>query len=215
MKLDFSFFPPDFKIEPWFGSHYSVDDIAPSLMDLWRDPPEIDASLHLPAKNQFIPCDFSIRASKVCNNLPLEYSPICILDEPLMKFWYKLDNSFKLPRANTYFHINLSGGYSSVKNYLLTELFVLLLKDKLNEIIYQVNHLCLNHLVILYFYIPGYFVGEAEGLSSIYGPGLKCGCLFLLRLYLPIVVNVRNHHNNTLIINRKTRVSALVYLLNV
>lgn len=130
----------DFKIEPWFGSHYSVDDIAPSLMDLWRDPPEIDASLHLPAKNEFIPCDFSIRASKVCNDLLLESSPRCILDEPLMKFWYKLDNSFKLPRANTYFRINLSGGYSSVKNCLLTELFVHLLKDKLNEIIYQVNN---------------------------------------------------------------------------
>lgn len=158
-----------------------MDDIAPSLMDLWRDPPEIDASLYLPAKNEFIPRDFSIRASKVCNDLLLESSPRCILDEPLMKFWYKLDNSFKLPRANTYFRINLSGGYSSVKNCLLTELFVHLLKDKLNDIIYQVNHLCL-YLAILYFYIPGYFVGEAEGLSSIYGPSLKCGCLFLLRL---------------------------------
>ncbi|KAA0033496.1 nardilysin-like [Cucumis melo var. makuwa] len=129
----------DFKIEPWFGSHYSVDDIAPSLMDLWRDPPEIDASLYLPAKNEFIPRDFSIRASKVCNDLLLESSPRCILDEPLMKFWYKLDNSFKLPRANTYFRINLSGGYSSVKNCLLTELFVHLLKDKLNDIIYQAS----------------------------------------------------------------------------
>lgn len=128
-----------FKIEPWFGSHYIVDDIAPTLMDLWRDPPEIDASLHLPAKNEFIPCDFSIRATK---DLPHASSPTCILDEPLMKFWYKLDNTFKLPRANTYFRINLSGGYSNAKNCLLTELFVHLLKDKLNEIIYQVNHLC-------------------------------------------------------------------------
>lgn len=129
----------DFKVEPWFGSHYTVDDIAPSLMDLWRDPPEIDASLHLPAKNEFIPCDFSIRASQVCNDLSCESCPRCILDEPLMKFWYKLDDSFKLPRANTYFRINLSGGYSSVKNCLLTELFVHLLKDKLNEIIYQAS----------------------------------------------------------------------------
>lgn len=107
-------------------------------MDLWKDPPEIESSLHLPSKNDFIPCDFSIRAEKASCQFADASSPRCILDEPYMKLWYKLDKTFKLPRANTYFRITLKGGYSNIRNALLTELFILLLKDELNEIIYQV-----------------------------------------------------------------------------
>lgn len=94
--------------------------------------------MHLPLKNEFIPSDFSVR-SDILSNDPSKVSfPRCILDEPLMKFWFKLDDTFKLPRANTYFRINLMGGYDDTKSCLMTELFILLLKDELNEIIYQV-----------------------------------------------------------------------------
>lgn len=108
-------------------------------MELWKDPPEIDSSLHLPSKNDFIPNDFSICAEKASCQLTDAVSPRCILDEPYMKLWYKLDKTFKFPRANTYFRITLKGGYSNMRNALLTELFILLLKDELNEIIYQVH----------------------------------------------------------------------------
>ncbi|KAE8039413.1 hypothetical protein FH972_011826 [Carpinus fangiana] len=134
-----SFNSQDSQCEPWFGSRYTEEDISPSLMDLWRDPPEIDSLLHLPAKNEFIPRDFSIHGNSACNGPENASSPRCILDEPLMKFWYKFDNTFKLPRANAYFRINLKGGYDNARSCLLTELFILLLKDKLNEIIYQAS----------------------------------------------------------------------------
>ncbi|KAJ9145759.1 hypothetical protein P3X46_028104 [Hevea brasiliensis] len=127
----------DVQHEPWFGSSYTEENIPPPLMELWRDPPEIDVLLHLPSKNEFIPCDFSIRADGL--NGTNSSSPRCIIDEPLMKFWYKLDNTFKFPRANTYFLINLKGAYNDVKSCLLTELFIHLLKDELNETIYQAS----------------------------------------------------------------------------
>lgn len=132
----------DFQYEPWFGSRFVEEDIAQNLMELWRNPPEIDASLHLPSKNEFIPSDFSIRAGETClDDFANSTSPRCIVDEALMKFWYKLDSTFKVPRANTYFRINLKGGYDNAKSCVLSELFIHLLKDELNEIIYQVNHL--------------------------------------------------------------------------
>ncbi|CAL5426989.1 unnamed protein product [Camellia sinensis] len=127
----------DIQCEPWFKSRYTEEDISPSLMELWYEPSEIDISLHLPAKNEFIPRDFSICANKASS--VDTFSPRCILDEPLMKLWYKLDRTFKLPRANTYFRITLKGGYNNVKNSVLTELFIHLLKDELNEIIYQAS----------------------------------------------------------------------------
>ncbi|KAJ4719217.1 Insulin-degrading enzyme [Melia azedarach] len=126
----------DVHYEPWFGSRFTEEDISPSLMELWRNSPKIDDSLQLPAKNEFIPVDFSIRTNSISNDLA---TPTCIIDDPLIRFWYKLDNTFKLPRANTYFRINLNGGYDNVKSCLLTELFIHLLKDELNEIIYQAS----------------------------------------------------------------------------
>lgn len=108
-------------------------------MKLWQDPQEIDASLHLPAKNEFIPRDFSIRADISSSALMEMPIPKCILDEPFMKIWYKLDKTFKVPRTNAYFRITLNGGCSSLRRSLLTELFVHLLKDELNETVYQVS----------------------------------------------------------------------------
>ncbi|KAL0389128.1 UNVERIFIED_CONTAM: Nardilysin-like [Sesamum calycinum] len=102
----------DVKHEPWFGSRYVEEDIPSPLMDLWKDPSEIDSFLHLPAKNDFIPRDFSICADKASCQFADASSPRCVLDEPYMKLWYKLDKTFKLPRANTYFRITLKGGYS-------------------------------------------------------------------------------------------------------
>ncbi|KAK8601376.1 hypothetical protein V6N13_058910 [Hibiscus sabdariffa] len=153
MRIDIvskSFKPHDVQYEPWFGSHYSEEEISSSLMELWEDPPEIDVSLHLPAKNEFIPCDFSIRADTTEIDPANETLPICIFDEPLMKFWYKLDSTFKLPRANTYFRINLKGAYLNLKSCLLTELYIHLLKDELNEIIYQASIAKLETSVAMY-----------------------------------------------------------------
>ncbi|XP_009119011.1 nardilysin-like isoform X2 [Brassica rapa] len=129
----------EFQTEPWFGSRYVEEDVPLTLMETWSNPSEVDTSLHLPSKNQFIPCDFSIRAINSDADPKSQSPPKCLIDEPLMKFWYKLDETFKVPRANTYFRINLKGAYDSVKNCLLTELFINLLKDELNEIIYQAS----------------------------------------------------------------------------
>ncbi|KAF8079896.1 hypothetical protein N665_0994s0021 [Sinapis alba] len=129
----------EFQTEPWFGSNYIVEDVPLALMETWSNPSEVDKSLHLPSENQFIPSDFSIRATSSDGDPKSQSPPKCIIDEPLMKFWYKLDETFKVPRANTYFRINLKGAYGSVKNCLLTELFINLLKDELNEIIYQAS----------------------------------------------------------------------------
>ncbi|KAL3829021.1 hypothetical protein ACJIZ3_017823 [Penstemon smallii] len=140
----------DVQLEPWFGSRYVEEEIPFSVMGLWKDPPEIDSSLHLPSKNEFIPRDFSIRADKASCQIVDDSSPRCILDEPYIKLWYKLDKTFKFPRANTYFRITLKGGYSNIKNAVLTELFILLLKDELNEIIYQASVAKLETSVSLY-----------------------------------------------------------------
>ncbi|KAL6902039.1 hypothetical protein ACP4OV_004915 [Aristida adscensionis] len=122
--------------EPWFGSQYIEEDIPSSLLEIWRNPAQIDADLHLPRKNEFIPGDFTLRNANASRSLS-DDNPRCIVDEPFIKLWYKMDMTFNVPRANTYFLITVKDGCSSLENSVLTDLFVNLLKDELNEVLYQ------------------------------------------------------------------------------
>ncbi|KAF6164742.1 hypothetical protein GIB67_040994 [Kingdonia uniflora] len=127
----------DVQYEPWYGSQYTEEDISYSLLELWRDPLEVDSSFHLPLKNEFIPSDFSLHCVNSSNSHANAVLPVCIVDKPLIKLWYKLDDTFKVPRASIYFLITMKGGCDDVKSCLLSCLFGILLEDKLNEIAYQ------------------------------------------------------------------------------
>jgi len=98
---------------------------------------QVSSLKHLPDKNDFIPCDFSIKSLSDINIHGTMEIPICIADDPLIKIWYKLDRTFNVPRANTYFLITLKEAYISVRTCVLTELYVNLLCDTLNKTLYQ------------------------------------------------------------------------------
>ncbi|KAL5217065.1 hypothetical protein ABZP36_017749 [Zizania latifolia] len=144
VKHILSFFHPDnspkviksIQCEPWFGAQYIEEDIPSSFIESWRNPAQIDEAFHLPRKNEFIPGDFNLRNSIIPKS-PSDDNPRCIVDEPFIKLWYKMDMTFNVPRANTYFLISVKDGCICLENSVLTDLFVNLLKDELNEIIYQ------------------------------------------------------------------------------
>lgn len=130
--------PADIQREPWFGSQYIEEDILSSLIESWRNPSQIDANFHLPRENEFIPGDFTLRNANITESSS-DDNPRCIVDDPFIKLWYKMDMTFNVPRANTYFLISVKDGCSSLENSVLTDLFVNLLKDELNEVLYQVG----------------------------------------------------------------------------
>lgn len=130
---------PDVQYEPWFGATYRIESIPSALMENWKDPLSIDPELHLPVKNDFIPNDFSLRSSNISENLGNMENPRCIIDDPLIKVWYKHDQTFNVPRANAYFLMTLKEAYKNLRACVLTELYVNLLRDALNETIYQAN----------------------------------------------------------------------------
>lgn len=80
---------------------------------------------------------FSIKSLSDINIHGTMEIPICIIDDPLIKIWYKLDRTFNVPRANTYFLITLKEAYKSIRTCVLTELYVNLLQDALNKTLYQ------------------------------------------------------------------------------
>ncbi|CDY54887.1 BnaA10g27980D [Brassica napus] len=111
----------EFQTEPWFGSRYVEEDVPLTLMETWSNPSEVDTSLHLPSKNQFIPCDFSIRAINSDADPKSQSPPKCLIDEPLMKFWYKLDETFKASIAKLETSLSMYGDKLELKVYGFNE----------------------------------------------------------------------------------------------
>lgn len=131
-----SLYFPDVELEPWFEVPFRVEIIPDDVLQQWADPKHVDPALSMPVVNAFIPHDFTIRTG-THNSSEV---PRVILDEPALKVWYKLDQTFNTPRANTYFSVTCKAANESIRNVVLTEIYVKLLEHELNETIYLVGN---------------------------------------------------------------------------
>eukprot|EP00250_Pteridium_aquilinum_P021928 c25264_g2_i1 orf=2311-5265(+) len=114
-------------IEPWYGTAFSVERIAENLVKQWKTTP-IDAKLHLPSVNPFIPTDFSLKSS----NQKMEH-PILLQKSIMSKLWFKSDFTFQTPKAYIRIHFNFPESNGSPEAVVLSALFCRLLLDYLNE----------------------------------------------------------------------------------
>ncbi|KAJ7532538.1 hypothetical protein O6H91_13G008200 [Diphasiastrum complanatum] len=123
-------------LEPWFGVPYTVESVSSDLLAIWENPSEINPSLHIPERNEFIPHDFTIHCGK--KNYSTDV-PFLLVEDPALKVWYKLDQAFKTPRANVYLLLTCKSAQESVKAAVSSELFIKLVRDALNETLYLAN----------------------------------------------------------------------------
>lgn len=124
--------------EKWFGTQYSVEDIAPEWMEKWTGNLELSSSLHLPVENKFIATDFTLKPSD-CSDTEL---PVRIADIENGCLWYKKDNKFKIPKAYIRFHIISPVIQKSAKNVVLFDLLVNILGHNLAEPAYEAEVAC-------------------------------------------------------------------------
>lgn len=132
----------DVLFEPWFEVPYTVETVSAEVLASWADPVKVDEGLRMPVVNEFIPRDFSLRCEeKTSLSADISEVPEILVDEPSLKVWFKMDTTFKTPRANTYFSVTTRAASESVVASVLTDLYVKLLEDALNETIYLVSFL--------------------------------------------------------------------------
>ncbi|XVE95949.1 hypothetical protein REPUB_Repub02eG0179500 [Reevesia pubescens] len=118
------------KVEPWYGTAYSVDKISPSTIQGWMQSAP-DGKLHLPAPNVFIPKDLSIKNAQEKVNFP-----VFLRKSSYSKLWYKPDTMFSTPKAYVKIDFNCPLASNSPEAEVLTDLFARLLMDYLNEYAY-------------------------------------------------------------------------------
>ncbi|XP_068308397.1 insulin-degrading enzyme-like 1, peroxisomal isoform X2 [Pyrus communis] len=116
--------------EPWYGTAYSVERITGSMIQEWilSSPNE---NLHLPARNVFIPTDFSLK-----NDLEKAKCPVLLIKSPYSTLWYKPDTMFFTPKAYVKIAFTCPHASASPETEVLTSIFTWLWMDYLNEYAY-------------------------------------------------------------------------------
>ncbi len=136
--------------ERWFGTPYQISRIASSLVDEWRHPPTV-AQLAIPAPNPFLPDNLAVKPPREATAKPVRLRPARGL-----QLWFKQDTTFNVPRADFYFSVRSRLANDSATHSVLTELYVKLVNDQLNEFAYPAYLAGLNYE--LYKHLRGFTV---------------------------------------------------------
>ncbi|XP_077277756.1 insulin-degrading enzyme-like [Temnothorax americanus] len=115
------------KIEKWFDIKYKKEKIPKETIKKWKCVGNSTAIMKLPSKNEFIPIQFDIKEENV------EKFPVPVMDTSFVRVWHKKDDVFRVPKATMIFHFVSPIAYMDPLNCNLTDMFVRLLRDFLND----------------------------------------------------------------------------------
>ncbi|XP_047444076.1 nardilysin-like [Mugil cephalus] len=121
--------------EKWFGTSYSSEDIPEEWTERWKGDFDLNPDLRLPAENQFIATDFSLKPS----DSPDSEFPVRIVNDERGGLWYKKDNKFKIPKGYIRFNLISPMIQKSPENLVLFDLFVNILAHNLAEPAYEAD----------------------------------------------------------------------------
>ncbi|EOA29315.1 hypothetical protein CARUB_v10025596mg [Capsella rubella] len=115
------------KVEPWYNTDYSLEKITKFTIQEWVQSSP-DVNLLLPTPNVFIPTDFSLKDFK-----DKEIFPVLLRETSFSRLWYKPDTKFFKPKAYVKMEFNCPLAVTSPDAVVLSNMFVWLLTDYLNE----------------------------------------------------------------------------------
>ncbi|EPX71511.1 metallopeptidase [Schizosaccharomyces octosporus yFS286] len=118
--------------EEFYGLEYLVEPLDPSFLESLRTckPPR---ELHLPAPNEFIPWSLEVEREPVKEKAK---SPGLIRNDEYVRLWHKKDDTFWVPKANVFIQFASPVARKSPKVSVITNLYVRLVEDALNEYSY-------------------------------------------------------------------------------
>ena len=117
---------------PFYDVDFGIQPLAPATLKRWRQaghaPP--DPRLALPSPNRFIPDRLSVHADEQTASIPQR-----LADEAAagMNAWYQFDAQFGTPRAVFYFSVESPRAGDSARNLALTQLFINLVNQRLEQ----------------------------------------------------------------------------------
>jgi secreted Zn-dependent insulinase-like peptidase len=130
------------RVDPWYGTRYSVTPLTPERIARWEQYPR-EAALALAEPNPFLPENLTLKpyeGTAPAAVLPaVAAKPQLLIDRNGVRLWFKQDNEFKTPRANFYVYAMTPLFGDDLRNSLLSNFVVSLVNDQLNEYSYPAN----------------------------------------------------------------------------
>lgn len=121
--------------EPWYGTDFLTEKIPEASLSKWKSV-KPHPNLAVPPKNEFIPSNFELVARE--ENNPTH--PMIIKDSPVVRMWFKQDDEFLRPKGQLKFLMRTPKcSYMDPRHENLTVLFIICLKDDLNEYAYDAS----------------------------------------------------------------------------
>ncbi|KXX73626.1 Insulin-degrading enzyme [Madurella mycetomatis] len=149
--------------EKWYGTEYTRQAIPAEFMDeITRAAASASgdriAKLHLPHKNQFVPTKLEVEKKDVKEPA---LAPRIIRNDPLVRTWYKKDDTFWVPKATVIVSCRTPVVTATAASRVKSRLFTDLVKDALEEYSYDAELAGLEYNVSLdsrglYIEVSGY-----------------------------------------------------------
>lgn len=115
------------KKEPWYDAPYALSKLPASATTASSDA---IAALKLPEPNPFIPSDLTLLSGESMK------IPTQLNQSEGLEAWYSQDLSFNSPKASYYLSLRTPITNDSARDVVLTELFISMAREELNEFAY-------------------------------------------------------------------------------
>jgi len=122
--------------EKWYEAAYGKEAISEHKIKAWKNAvPHKDFGI--PPKNEFIPTDFSLLTEPLPEDEDDNEGPILLEQNEHYELHYKLDRTFKRPKAEIYLDFKTNWAYMSPYHSVCANLATELLVDELTEFSYD------------------------------------------------------------------------------
>ncbi len=151
----------------WYDAPYQLDHISADKIIGSQQTPQLQAALAIPKPNPFIPDNLDMLATADGPSIP-----VSVLEQPGLALFQQQDMSFGLPKANFFFNLRLPIANDSPRHSVLTQLYVNLVNDQLNEYAYPaalagLGFQLYSHMRGISVRVSGYADRQAELLQRI------------------------------------------------
>mmetsp|Transcript_19053 Transcript_19053/g.53095 ORF Transcript_19053/g.53095 Transcript_19053/m.53095 type:complete len:1203 (+) Transcript_19053:242-3850(+) len=138
--------PDEWMVEPLYGAIYRESAVTEDQMKRWNNPAQIDPELHVPALNEYIPTDFSLRSEdseETLTEFELERTksepPTLFHESENFRMWHKMDRFWRVPKTFIRLSIVTPKTYESPRSMTLSRIYQKVLNDDLNSFVYDAS----------------------------------------------------------------------------
>lgn len=119
----------------YYQTAYRVRSLGADETRHWQRG-SLFSDISLPEKNPFIPQSLKIKPAPILAFGKKTSAPKQIVERPSFNVWFMKDEQFRVPRGAVMVYVKSERAASSVRDGVLSELFVRLLNDHLNSKLY-------------------------------------------------------------------------------